>query len=402
MSQRVFITGIGIITSIGKNAAENFQSLVQQKCGFGELSILETIHQKTLPSCEIKLHDEELRTAAKVGIALGFTRTTLLGLIALQEALESAQLSSSEIQQAGLVSATTTGGIREFEKNFHNLLDLSQQGDFVQFADTANPGEHCERIADHVGIRKYIATISTACSSSANAIIQGAQLIKNKKLDCAICGGTEALSKFTINGFNALMIVDPAHCRPFDDSRKGLNLGEGAAYVVLESESAVARSGKVPMAELKGYGNANDAFHQTASSPEGLGALNAMQEALRTAGISPSAVDYINAHGTATENNDLSEGIGIQKLFGEHVPYFSSTKPYTGHTLAAAGSIEAVYAMMALQYQMVWPNLNFARQMPELDITPVRELIQGAPIRNVLSNSFGFGGNTSSLLIGSV
>lgn len=156
------------------------------------------------------------------------------------------------------------------------------------------------------------------------------------------------------------------------------------------------------MAELKGYGNANDAFHQTASSPEGLGALHAMQEALQTAGIVPSAVDYINAHGTATENNDLSEGIGIQKLFGESAPYFSSTKPYTGHTLAAAGSIEAVYAMMALQHQMVWPNLNFARQMPELNITPVRELIQGASLKYVLSNSFGFGGNTSSLLIGSV
>jgi 3-oxoacyl-(acyl-carrier-protein) synthase len=402
MSQRVFITGFGIITSIGKNAAENFQSLVHQRCGFGELSILETVHQKTLPACEIKLHDGELREAAKVGSGKGYTRTTLLGLIALKEAVESAQLTNSEIQQAGLLSATTTGGIREFEKNFYSLVDLKQQGDFVQFADTANPGEHCERIADHIGIKKYIATISTACSSSANAIIQGAQLIRNKKLDYAICGGTEALSKFTVNGFNALMIVDPSHCRPFDASRKGLNLGEGAAYVVLESESAVVRKGKIPLAELKGYGNANDAFHQTASSPEGTGALNAMQQALQTAGIAPSAVDYINAHGTATENNDLSEGIGIQKLFGEHVPYFSSTKPYTGHTLAAAGSIEAVYSMMALQHQMVWPNLNYTHQMPELSIRPVRELVQGTPVKNVLSNSFGFGGNTSSLLIGSV
>lgn len=402
MSQRVFITGLGIITSIGKNAAENFQSLVNQRCGFGALSVLETVHQKALPSCEIKLHDDELREAANVRNRKGFTRTTLLGLLALQEAITSAQLSTADIQQAGLLSATTTGGIREFEKNFYSLLDLSQQGEFVQFADTANPGEHCERLADHIGIKKYIATISTACSSSANAIMHGAQLIKGNKLDCAICGGTEALSKFTINGFNALMIVDPAHCRPFDDSRKGLNLGEGAAYIVLESESAVVRKGKMPLAELMGYGNANDAFHQTASSPEGLGALNAMKEALTTASVDPSAVDYINAHGTATENNDLSEGIGIQKLFGAQVPHFSSTKPYTGHTLAAAGSIEAVYSMMAIQNQMVWPNLNFSHQMPELSISPVRELVRDIPLRNVLSNSFGFGGNTSSLLFGSV
>lgn len=401
MSQRVFITGSGIITSIGKNAEENFRSLVHRKSGFGELSILETVHQKTLPSCEIKLQDQELREAAKVRDKSGFTRTTLLGLLAIQEALESAQLSTTEIQQAGLLSATTTGGIREFEKYFFDLLDLSRQGTFAQFADTANPGEHCERIADHIGIRKYIATISTACSSSANAIIHGAQLIKNKKLECAICGGTEALSKFTINGFNALMIVDPSHCRPFDESRKGLNLGEGAAYIVLESEESVNRKGKVPLAELKGYGNANDAFHQTASSPEGLGALNAMKEALAVAGIPPSAVGYINAHGTATENNDLSEGVGIRKLFGDNIPHFSSTKPYTGHTLAAAGSIEAVYSIMAIQHRVIWPNLNFVRQMPELGMSPVSELIQDVSLSNVLSNSFGFGGNTSSLLIGS-
>jgi 3-oxoacyl-[acyl-carrier-protein] synthase-1 len=402
MSERVFITGYGIITSIGKNAEENFRSLMQRKSGFGDVSVLETIHQKTLPSCEIKLHDQELRETTKVKSGSGFTRTTLLGLHALQEALASAQLSATEIGEAGLLSATTTGGIREFEKFFYNLLDLRQEGDFSQFADTANPGEHCEHLADHLGIKKYIATISTACSSSANAIIHGAQLIKSGKLDCAICGGTEALSKFTINGFNALMIIDPEHCRPFDASRNGLNLGEGAAYVALESETAVIRKGKTPLAELKGYGNANDAFHQTASSPEGFGAYSAMKSALKTGGISPADVDYINAHGTATENNDLSEGAGIQKLFGDTVPYFSSTKPYTGHTLAAAGSIEAVYAMMAIRYQMVWPNLNFAQQMPELSIRPVTELIQQATLRNVLSNSFGFGGNTSSLLIGSI
>jgi len=402
MSQRVFITGFGLITSIGKNAAENFQSLVHQKCGFGELTILETIHQKTLPACEIKLHDEELRDAAGIKDGKGFTRTTLLGLLALQEAIQSADLSVAEMRESGLLSATTTGGIREFEKFFYKLLDFRQQGDFAQFADTANPGEHCERMADYVGIKKYIATVSTACSSSANAIMQGAQLIKNKKLDRVICGGTEALSKFTLNGFNSLMIIDPEHCKPFDDSRNGLNLGEGAAYLVLESEDVVVQKRKKPIAELKGYGNANDAFHQTGSSPEGRGALDAMKLALSSGRISPADVDYINAHGTATENNDLSEGIGIQKLFSEQIPYFSSTKAFTGHTLAAAGSIEAAYCLMALQHQVIWPNLNFNNQMPELSISPVKEMKRNVVLRNVLSNSFGFGGNTSSLLLASV
>ena len=402
MSQRVFITGFGIITSIGNNTEENFQSLVQGRCGYGELSILDTIHRTNLPSCEIKLHDAELKKLTGVGVGKGYTRTALLGLIALQEAINSARLTKKEVHNSGLLSATTTGGIREFERHFNDLLDLSKDGAFAQFADTANPGEHCERMADEVGIKGYIATISTACSSSANTIIQGAQLISNNLLDVAICGGAEALSKFTINGFNSLMIVDPEHCRPFDNTRKGLNLGEGAAYVVLESESSLSRKRKLPIAELKGYGNANDAFHLTASSPEGTGALNAMRQALPRANVSPLEIDYINAHGTATENNDLSEGTGIQRLFTEKIPYFSSTKPYTGHTLAAAGSIEAVYCLLGLQYQKIWPNLNFQHQMPELSITPVRKLMEHVRLNHILSNSFGFGGNTSSLLLSSV
>lgn len=399
MSQRVFITGFGIITSIGKNATENRDALLQRRSGFGALTILDTLHAKTLPCCEIKLADHELLNLSGITSGYGFTRTTLLGLIAVNEALQSAGLSTSEIQASGFISATTTGGIREFEKHFYNLLDLDKQGDFVQFTDTANPGEHAERIADHLGIRKYIATISTACSSSANAIMQGAQLIKSGRLDRAICGGTEALSRFTLNGFNSLMIVDPEHCRPFDVSRKGLNLGEGASYLVLESEEVVAQKKRQPLAELKGYGNANDAFHQTASSPEGTGAWLAMSQALSMGTITPSDIDYINAHGTATENNDLSEGIGMKKLFGSQMPFFSSTKPFTGHTLAAAGSIEASYCLMALQQQVIWPNLNFRDQMPEISLVPVTTLKSNVALKNVLSNSFGFGGNTSSLLL---
>lgn len=402
MAERVFITGIGIITSIGNNTAENLQSLMAAKSGFGKLDILETIHRETLPACEIKLHDSQLQERAGVQNQKGFTRTALLALIAATEAIQSAKLSATEVAQLGLVSATTTGGIREFEKHFNNILDLQQQGDFTQFTDAANPGEHGERLADYLGIKKYIATISTACSSSANAIMHGAQLIRHRKLQRVLCGGAEALSKFTINGFNTLMIHDSKHCRPFDSTRNGLNLGEGAAYVMLESEAVVKDQNKTPLAELTGYGNANDAFHQTASSPEGAGAYNAMNLALTMAGLSPDHIDYINAHGTATENNDLSEGRGIQKLFGEKVPVFSSTKPFTGHTLAAAGSIEAVFSLLALQQNMVWPNLNFVTPMPELAITPVQKLQQQVPLKNVLSNSFGFGGNTSSLVMSAV
>ena len=402
MSQRVFITGFGIITSLGKNAKENFQSLVKGNYGFGSLEVLDTVHRDSISACEIKLEDRSLSDLAGVPLHEGFTRTSLLGLISLQEAIQSAALSPAEVKSSGLISATTTGGIREYEQHYYELMDPKLRGDFVRFTDTATSGEHCERMADHVGIKKYLGTISTACSSSANSLMHGAQLIKNNKLDRVICGGTEALSKFTLNGFNTLMILDKDHCRPFDSTRSGLNLGEGAAFLVLESEAEVNRKKRTPIAELKGYGNANDAFHQTASSPDGAGAFRAMQLALSSAQLQPGDIDYVNAHGTATENNDLSEGLGMKRLFGAYIPYFSSTKPYTGHTLAAAGSIEAVYCLMAIKHGVIWPNLNYKNMMPELGIDPVTTLKHEMKLKNVLSNSFGFGGNTSSLLLASV
>lgn len=401
MSQRVFISGFGIITSIGKNTSENLQSLINAKTGYGKLDFLETAYSKTLPACEVKLSDAELYSRANIPFHEGFTRTTLLGVIALKEAVQSSNLSEDDLKNSGLISATTTGGIRELEKYFEELTDENAHGGFTKYIDTANPGEHCERLADYFRIKKYIGTISTACSSSANALMYGAELIKNRKLNRVICGGTEALSKFTLNGFNTLRITDEQHCRPFDSTRNGLNLGEGAAYLVLESEDEIKKRNAKPLAELTGYGNANDAFHPTASSPDGVGAYLAMKAALESAKMSFDKIDYINTHGTATENNDLAEGSSIQKLF-EQVPMFSSTKPYTGHALAAAASIEAVFSILAIQQKMVWPSLNFTTPMPELPIVPVKSLQQNMNMRHVMSNSFGFGGNTSSLIISSV
>lgn len=399
---RIFITGYGVISSIGRNADENYRSLVERKCGFGNLEVLDTVHKHDLPACEIKLTDAQLCSMAGVPPGNGYTRTVLLGIIAVKEAISMAGLTPEEVAATGFLSATTTGGIRELERHYYELQDPGERGDFEVYADTANPGEHTERIAEELGIKQYIGTVSTACSSSANTIMLGAQLIRNGEVEIAICGGAEALSKFTINGFHSLMILDKEHCKPFDSSRKGLNLGEGAAYLVLESEDRIHRKGKKPIAELKGYGNTNDAFHQTASSPDGAGAFLAMDIALTTGAVPASAINYINTHGTATENNDLSEGLAIQKIFGDRVPPFSSTKPYTGHTLAAAGSIEAAFCMMALQNKIIFPSINFSQPMPELNITPEKELIEKVELKYVLSNSFGFGGNASTLLFASV
>ncbi|HRH65758.1 MAG TPA: beta-ketoacyl-[acyl-carrier-protein] synthase family protein, partial [Bacteroidia bacterium] len=204
--------------------------------------------------------------------------------------------------------------------------------------------------------------------------------------------------RFTLNGFNTLMILDTVPCRPLDENRKGLNLGEGAGYIVLASREALKKSGRNAYCRLSGYHNANDAFHQTASSPEGTGSFLAMQGALLKSGIRKEEIGYINLHGTGTQNNDLSEGTALTRLFGDALPKFSSTKAFTGHTLGASGGIEAVFSVMSVVEGLVYPNLRFETPMKEVPLQPVTEFSVDKTIRHVLSNSFGFGGNCSSLI----
>lgn len=405
---RVYITGIGAISAIGNDVAETFQSLYDQRSGIGTMQYLDSLHA-AMPVFEVKRSDEELAEMAGMTEARGLTRTTLLSLIAAREAMKDAGCTIPLSQGEGLgvrtgfISATTCGGMREFERYYYDLQDRNKDGDFVQYADTLDSADHTEKVASILGIKDYISTVSTACSSSSNAIILGAQLIKHGHLDRVICGGADSLCKFTINGFKILMILDSQPCRPFDQSRAGINLGEAAAYVVLESE-ACAKDGRTIRGELTGYSNTNDAFHQTASSPNGDGAMLSMTQAIEMAGLAPADISYINAHGTATENNDLAEGMAIQRLFGDEPPAFSSTKAYTGHTLAAAGSLEAVFSLLAIAHNSPYVNLNFEKKMDELNIVPVLDLVNTnyGDIDHVMSNSFGFGGTNTSLVFSKV
>ena len=211
-------------------------------------------------------------------------------------------------------------------------------------------------------------------------------------------GGTDALAKFTINGIRTLMILNEGYNMPFEEDRKGLNWGEAAAYLVLEADEIIKKEGKKVFARVSGYGNANDAFHQTASSENGDGAFLAMKKAFEVADLKPKQIDYINVHGTATANNDLSEGRAMVRIFdGKKMADFSSTKPFTGHTLAAAAAIEAVYSVLAIQNNVVFPNLNFKTPMQEFDLVP-QTTLKRKNVEHVLSNSFGFGGNCSTLI----
>jgi 3-oxoacyl-(acyl-carrier-protein) synthase len=405
----VAIAGAGLISSIGRNTAECLSALEKSEAGIGEISWLDTAHRQKIPVAEVKYSNAQLvelagypaisRMGARAvsGANPSISRTALLSLIAAQEALDSAAIPDWAGLRTGFISANTVGGMDRTENFFAGFLSDTQSGRLREVIQH-ECGYSTEWVADQLGIRHFQTTISTACSSSANAIGFAARLIRNGILDVAVAGGTDALTKFTLNGFNALMILDPEYCRPFDNDRKGLNLGEGAGYLVLVSEKVAATLPSAPHCMLSGYANANDAYHQTASSPDGRGSWLAMTAAIERSGLSPADIDYINLHGTGTQNNDLAEGTAIRRLFDPVYPKMSSTKSFTGHTLGASGSIEAVFSVLAVQYGIVYPNLRFRTPMTELPFTPETRFLKDQPIRHVLSNSFGFGGNCSSLV----
>ncbi len=395
---KVYVTGIGAVSCIGSNAEEMLASLRAEKHGIGPITRLDTIHAKSIPCGEVALSDADLYRDLGILPEKKHSRSSLLAMKAVKEAMKSSGGDLSEAIKTGFISSTTVGGMTATE-NFYYAFD--RQPETRDWIDKLDCGDSSRDVADYIGHRGFITTISTACSSSANAIILGANMIKAGLLDRAICGGADALSKFTINGFNSLMLLEQEHCRPFDKDRKGLNLGEGAGFVVLEGETILKKTGRKPLAELAGYSNVNDAFHQTASSPDGAGARTAMSNALNMAGISPSLVSYINVHGTGTPNNDESEGKAMMALF-DSVPPFSSTKSYTGHTLAAAGGIEAVISVLSLQNGEIYPNLNYKNRMDDMNCDPVTRLMTQQQLEYILSNSFGFGGNNTSLLFKNV
>jgi len=395
MSQRIFVTGIGIISGIGNNVDETLQALREKKSGVTDIKYLKTNHKGLIPVSEVKLSEDELIEKVRLDKNLPLTRATLIGIVAAQEAVQNAGINNIKEYRTGLISGTTVGGM---DKSEHFYKDLLKTTDHIKYIETHDCGDSTERMADYVGIKDFVSTTSTACSSAANSMILGARMIKNGLLDRVVAGGIESLTKYHMNGFNTLMILDREPCKPFDENRKGLNLGEGAAFLVLESEEIVKKRGKKVLAELTGYGNSCEAFHQTASTPEGKGAYAAMKEAVDRSGLKPEQIDYINAHGTGTDNNDLSEGRAIEKLFGDNMPKVSSTKAYTGHTTSAAGGVEAVISVLSIQHNTIFPNLNFKEQMKELNFMPVIEVLENVKVDHVLSNSFGFGGNNSALI----
>lgn len=384
----VNITGLGVVSALGVGAAHHFNQLKSGVVGIARYPRNEDF----LYAGKVNFTNRQVAELCGIPFSNYTSRTALLGLFAAKEALSS--ITSVRKFPAAFVNGTTVGG-----------MDISEQ----YFVDKSNPtqrdamvfrmhdlGANTAFIANQLRDFQYVNTISTACSSAANAIMQGAQLIRSGEFHCALVGGTDALCNFTMEGFKSLMVYDSALCQPFDLNRRGLNLGEGAAYLLLESDECIKESGNPCLAKVVGWANRNDAFHNTGTSPEGMGAQKAMLAALEIANLQPEEIGYINAHGTGTQNNDSSELAAMEVVFGGQLPDFSSTKGAIGHTLAASGAIEAVLSITSLLGDCVFGNIGLADPMTSSEALLRKP--KSKEIHHVMSNSFGFGGNSTSLI----
>jgi 3-oxoacyl-[acyl-carrier-protein] synthase II len=381
----IAVTGLGVLSAAGRGAEAARAAAMEGRSGLDGLTLLRSERCGHFPVAEVKEADQP-----------GVPRTVLLGRVALAEALFAAGLAPGAPARAaaGLSLGTCVGGMPESERAVKTLLSGGSPDPAVwlhhECASTT-----CT-LAREAGLEGPAVTISNACSSGAQAIAEAADLIDAGEVDLMAAGGVDALCLLTLNGFASLLAMDPRGCRPFDRSRKGMSLGEGAGFLVLESaEHARARGAEV-LALLMGSSNTCDAYHPTAPDPTGKGVESAMRKALERSAIRPGDVDYVNAHGTGTPDNDRAEGQALARIFAGRIPPISSTKRVFGHTLAATGAIEAAVSILALRTGFLPGTCGLVEIDPECGIEPLMESRPGAP-RVVLSNSFGFGGNNTVL-----
>lgn len=361
-------------------------------CGISKGNFVQSKYSELLPFGEVKFSNEALEESLDAHES-GVTRTSLLTLHAFRDAVKDSALSEDMVQSSdtAFIGADTVGGMCLTDEMYKDANLISSGSPYLASYDFASVNCY---IQSRYQLNGIINTINTACSSSSNAILYGARLIQHGFAKRAIVGGSDSLSKFTVNGFNSLNILSNEICTPFDEKRKGLNLGEGAAFLVLEKEEDLGS--KKVYAELSGFYNSNDAYHPSSLSEAGDGPYLAMSGALRSASLNPAQIDFINAHGTGTENNDAVESTAMLRLF-ENVPAFASTKSNTGHTLGASGAIEAVYSVLNLYQQEIYPALNFQNPISTSGLVPNLRF-ESKKVQHVLSNSFGFGGNCTSLV----
>jgi 3-oxoacyl-[acyl-carrier-protein] synthase II len=402
--ERVVITGLGVVNAVAQTAPDFAQALQNGVSGIGPVTAFDTSAYRTHTGGQVNGFVPEDRIPRRYR-RKRMSRSDRMAMAAALEALTDAGLLPipEEIAEGmGVVVGGGAGGMPEGEAEYRRYL--RQGGQAVRFS--AYSAFCCASSADHIAAALSLmgpkTTFMTACSSGAAALGYAADLIRTGAAEIVIAGGTEPLSRITYAAFNGLQAVDPEHCKPFAKNRRGMSLGEGAGVMIFESLSHARRRGVRLRGEFLGYGVSCDAHHMTAPEPKASGAIRCMTAALADAGVDPSRVDYVNAHGTGTPANDVMETRGIKAVFGEraHKIPVSSTKSMHGHTLGAAGAIEAVACALAIEGGFLPPTIHHGEPDPECDLDYVADGARSADIRVALSNSFAFGGNNASLVLG--
>lgn len=392
MNREVVVTGIGMISAAGASAGETWQALKEGKSGLSPFTLLPSPRYAGIPAGQLPA---ELSSISGLEHA---SRPDHLAVIAARQAFKES-FSGGGLpapERAGVILGACVGGTINSELFVQrHLLEGVQDTGLLRFHECASSAE---AVAETLGLFGPCETISTACSSGSNAICLAADMILSGETDVMFAGGTDSLSRLTVNGFGSLLLIDPQGCRPFDEERKGMSLGEGAAVLALESGESARRRNVRILARLSGWANTCDAHHATAPAPDGGGIQRAIRGALLNAGLSPEDIHYINAHGTATIDNDRAEAAAIRAVFGEHTPPVSSTKRVFGHTFAGAGALEAAVCILALENQAVPPNAGLNRPDPACPVRIQRNL-ESAAITNAMSLSLGFGGNNNCLIL---
>jgi 3-oxoacyl-[acyl-carrier-protein] synthase II len=344
------------------------------------------------------------RIAAEVpdvpGASRRRSRADRLALAAAREAVEDAGLTMDEREDAALIVGAVGGGMLEAEAWYWTVPPGAVVPSNVAALRAVLPSTHVDMLGHRLGLRGPRETVVTACSSGAVALAEAAELIADGVVEVAVAGGVDAITRICFMGFNALKLLDPEPCRPFDRDRHGMSIGEGAAFVVLEAQAHARARGARVYAELAGHGMTTDAFHVTAPEPKGEGMVRAMRAALTAARVDARAVGYANAHGTATPQNDRIEAHALREVFGERGLLVSATKSMIGHTMAAAGSLEAVATVLALVHDLLPPTANLTTPDPDVAFDCLPRVAREASVEYALSNSFGFGGQNITLLFG--
>jgi 3-oxoacyl-[acyl-carrier-protein] synthase II len=402
--RRVVVTGIGVVSPVGLDAPSTWTALAAGRSGAAKISHFDASDFPVRIAAEVPGFDPDSVFGRRRSKHLD--RVSQLALVAAGEALSQSGLDvEAAADRIGTVWGTGIGGIRSLEVGLDVLNDRGPEWINPYTLPMMIPNMVAGHVAMEWGLRGYSTCTVTACSASAQAIGDSLDLIRAGRVDAVVCGGAEAsITKLGIAGFAAMKALstrneDPEGAsRPFDAGRDGFVMGEGAAALVLEERDAAITRGAPILAELAGYGATSDAYHMTAPHPQGEGAVRAMREALADAGLSPSDVGYVNAHGTSTPPNDRIETVALKQVFLDKVPPVSSTKSMTGHTLGAAGALEAAVCVLALNAQLLPPTINQETADPDCDLDYVANAARPASFTAALTNSFGFGGHNASLV----